>query len=117
MFKKAQRLAPAYSAISMNLGIAYYKTRNVRSGNRTAYLRAEREPSNLQARYLKGMCHFLMDDYPAAVREPELIARQENKELENLLVFEIAYGNSGRLSELAPKRTSGVQPASGMSMK
>lgn len=71
-----------------------------------------REPKNIQARYLRGMCFFEIDDFAAASHELSTIADQERQDLDFLFVLGIAYGKSGQ-TELSAETFSRLAQAGG----
>jgi tetratricopeptide (TPR) repeat protein len=62
-FESAKKLAPSMVGIDLNLGLAYYRKKDFGQAipHFAAVLAADTH--NFQARYLKGMCHFALDEY------------------------------------------------------
>lgn len=56
-------------------------------------------PGNYQARYLKNMCHFVLDEYQPAVDTLEPLAPQQPDDLDLLFVLGICYGKLKRTAE------------------
>jgi cytochrome c-type biogenesis protein CcmH/NrfG len=50
------------------------------------------DPSNRQARYLKGICNFMMDDFAAAIAAFEPLQAVEQNDLEYLFMLGTSYG-------------------------
>jgi tetratricopeptide (TPR) repeat protein len=92
----ARKLAPQVVGINLNLGLAYYRKK--------AYPEAipyfdhvlQAYPVHEQARFLKGMCHFVLSDYEPTVRTLEPLYAQEKNNLDFLFVMGICYGKLKR---------------------
>ncbi len=76
-FKEAKRLAPRVLGIDLNLGLAYYKKQSFREALPYFERVLGKNPSNDQARYVKGMCHFMLDEYEATTQTLEPLRAKE----------------------------------------
>src|SRR5690242_6291852 len=61
MLKEAKRLAPSTSGIDLDLGLAYYKRREFKQAAPYFAAVLSADPASIQAHYLEGICHFMMD--------------------------------------------------------
>jgi tetratricopeptide (TPR) repeat protein len=97
--ESAKRLAPSVAGIDLNLGLAYYRKKDYSAAipHFAQVLRAD--AGNYQARYLKGMCHFVQDEYQPAVDTLEPIASQQPDDIDLLFVLGICYGKLKRAAE------------------
>jgi tetratricopeptide (TPR) repeat protein len=89
---KAKALAPGVTGIRLNLGLAYFRKREFKMAAPYFGDVLASEPANLQAHYLKGLCHFMMDDLPAAIASFEPIQDREQDDLEFLFMLGTSYG-------------------------
>jgi tetratricopeptide (TPR) repeat protein len=105
--ESAKRLAPSVAGIDLNLGLAYYRKKDYSAAipHFAQVLRAD--AGNYQTRYLKGMCHFVQDEYQPAVDTLEPIASQQPDDIELLFVLGIYYGKLKRAAGVG----EGVCPA------
>jgi tetratricopeptide (TPR) repeat protein len=90
--ESAKKLAPDMVGIDLNLGLAYYRRKEFSQAIPYFATVLSADPHNLQARYLKGMCHFAMDDYGAVVETLEPIAPDQKDDLGFLFALAISYG-------------------------
>lgn len=99
VLKKAKDLAPGMSGVDLNLGLAYYREREFKLA--VPYFDAvlSVDPASLQARYLKGTCHFMMDEFAAAVSELAPLQDRERNDLEYLFMLGISYGKLKRAED------------------
>jgi tetratricopeptide (TPR) repeat protein len=89
---KAKALAPGVPGIRLNLGLAYFRKREFKMAAPYFGDVLASDPANLQAHYLKGLCHFMMDDLPAAIASFEPIQDREQDDLEFLFMLGTSYG-------------------------
>lgn len=89
---KAKPLAPGVPGIRLNLGLAYFRKREFKLAAFYFGDVLASDPADLQARYLKGICQFMMDDFPAAIAAFEPIQDREQDDLEFLFMLGISYG-------------------------
>src|SRR6516164_1023899 len=97
--ESAKKLAPTMAGIDLNLGLAYYHKKDYPQAipHFAAVLAAD--PHSLQARYLKGMCHFALDDYAAVVDTLESIARGQQDDLGFLFALGVSYAKLKRAED------------------
>lgn len=89
---KAKALAPGAPGIRLNLGLAYFREREFNAAASYFGDVLASDPANLQAHYLKGVSHFMMDDLPAAIASFEPIQDVEQDDLEFLFMLGTSYG-------------------------
>jgi tetratricopeptide (TPR) repeat protein len=92
MLDTAKSLAPNVAGIRLNLGLAYFRQREFKKSSGYFGEVLSMDGENVQARYLKGVCGFMMDDYAAAVRDFEPLAAREQNDLEFLFMLGLSYG-------------------------
>jgi tetratricopeptide (TPR) repeat protein len=66
---KAKQLAPALPGIDLNLGLARYRQREYALAANSFASHLERDPDSTQARFLKAVCSYMMNDYEDAAAE------------------------------------------------
>src|SRR5439155_16039136 len=64
--EKARRLAPAIAGVELNLGLAHYRKQDFRNAIPHFASHLSRDPSSIQAQYLKGISHFMIHQYQQA---------------------------------------------------
>jgi len=96
VLKKAKELAPGMTGIDLNLGLAYYRQREYLDAERHFANVVAADAANVQARYLKGECHFMMDQFDAAIAAFGPIQDAESNDLEFLFMLGISYGKVKR---------------------
>jgi tetratricopeptide (TPR) repeat protein len=99
MLKEAKKLAPAMTGIDLNLGLAYYKQREFKQAAPYFAAVLSADPTNIQAHYLNGICHFMMDEFDATVSALGPIEDREQNDLEYLFMLGISYGKLKRASD------------------
>ena len=99
VLKKAKELAPGMTGIDLNLGLAYYRQREYQQAERYFATVVSADPANVQAHYLKGECHFMMDEFDAAIAALSPIQDAEQNDLEYLFMLGISYGKVKRPAE------------------
>lgn len=96
ILNEAKRLAPRMPGIDLNLGLAYYRLREFKQAIPFFSTVLAAEDSNVQARYLNGVCHFMVDDFDGAAKELEVLKDQDRGDLEYLFMLGISYGKLKR---------------------
>ena len=81
-FQTAKKLDPQMVGIDLNLGLAYYRKQDFAQAIPHFARVLAADPGNAQAHHLKGMCHFLLDEYEPAVEALEPILPQEQDDLD-----------------------------------
>lgn len=99
VLNKAKELAPGMTGIDLNLGLAYYRQREYQQAERYFATVVLGDPANAQARYLMGVCHFMMDQFEAAIAALSPIQDAEKNDLEFLFMLGISYGKMKRPAE------------------
>src|SRR5207245_6355668 len=89
---KAKALSPDVSGIRLNLGLGYFRKHQFKLAASNFGDVISSDPNNLQARYLKGICDFMMDDFHAAIAAFEPIQIAEQDDLEYLFMLGTSYG-------------------------
>src|ERR1035438_4251112 len=85
--------------VDLNLGLAYYKQREFKEAVPYFAAVVSADPGNLQAHYLKGVCHFMMDEFDAAVTELAPLQDREQDDLEHLFMLGVSYGKLKRTDD------------------
>lgn len=98
-FKKAKELAPGMTGIDLNLGLAYYKQREFKEAVPYFAAVVAVDTANLQAQYLEGECHFMMDEFAAAASELAPLRDRERGDLEYLFMLGVSYGKLKRTDD------------------
>jgi tetratricopeptide (TPR) repeat protein len=96
---KAEALAPDVPGIRLNLGLACYRKHQFKLAASYFGDVLVSEPANFQARYLKGICHFLVDDFPAAIAAFEPLQVSEQDDVEYLFMLGTSYGMAKRTDD------------------
>ena len=99
VLKKAKELAPGMTGIDLNLGLAYYRQREYQQAESYFATVVAADAANVQARYLKGECHFMMDEFDAAIAALSPIQDAEQNDLEYLFMLGISLGKVKRPAE------------------
>ena len=92
MLDQAKALAPGVAGIRLNLGLAYFRRREFRKASSYFGEVLSTNGENTQARYLRGVCSFMMDDYKGAVSDFEPLGSREEDDLEYLFMLGLSYG-------------------------
>jgi tetratricopeptide (TPR) repeat protein len=90
--KKAELLAPSVAGIRLNLGLAYYHEHDYKSASDYFGQVLSLAPDHEQARYLKGLCDFMMDNFQAAADGLQPLYPRQQQNLEYLYMLGISYG-------------------------
>src|SRR5262249_17969610 len=93
VLKEAKKLAPEMTGIDPNLGLAYYKKREFAQAALYFAAVLSADSANIQAHYLEGVCHFMMDQFDAAASAFGPIENREQDDLAYLFMLGISYGN------------------------
>jgi len=89
---KAKELAPGVAGIRLNLGLAHFRKHEFKSAATYFGEALVLDPGNAQAHYLKGICDFMLDSFPAAIADFEAIQADEQNDLEYLFMLGTSYG-------------------------
>ena len=92
MLQQAKKLAPNVAGIRLNLGLAYFREHEFKLASASFGEAISMDAENVQARYLKGTCDFMTDDFQNAVDALQPIMEKEQNDLEYLFMLGISYG-------------------------
>ena len=99
MLKHAEQLAPSVAGIRLNLGLAYFHEREYKVASGYFGQVLSLAPDHVQARYLEGMCAFMMDDFQGTADALQSLFEQEKNNLDYLYLLGISYGMLKRPEE------------------
>jgi tetratricopeptide (TPR) repeat protein len=96
--QKAQRLAPDMPGINLNLGLAYYKKQDFPNASASFSSHLAKDPDNNQARYLRALCSYFMDNYGSAAND--LLSLQgAQSSIDYFFILGISLGHMKRREE------------------
>jgi tetratricopeptide (TPR) repeat protein len=96
VLNEAKKLTPNMPGIDLNLGLAYYRQREFKQAVPFFAAVLVADARNIQARYVKGVCLFMMDDFEGAAKELEVLKDREQQDLEYLFMLGISYAKLKR---------------------
>jgi tetratricopeptide (TPR) repeat protein len=96
--EKAKQLAPALPGVDLNLGLARYRQRDYALAAKSFASHLERNPDSTQARYLKAVCSYMMNEYEDAATE-FLRLRGSQSSVDYFFMLGISLGELKRVSE------------------
>jgi tetratricopeptide (TPR) repeat protein len=99
LLNEAKKLAPSVPGIDLNLGLAYYRQHEFKQAVSFFASVLAADSGNAQARYLKGVCHFMMDDFENAVGELAVLRDSGQQDLEYLFMLGVSYGKLKRTAD------------------
>jgi tetratricopeptide (TPR) repeat protein len=95
---KAKQLSPALPGIDLNLGLARYRQREYALAARSFASHLERNSDSTQARFLKAVCSYMMNDYEDAATE-FLRLHDSQSSVDYFFMLGISLGELKRTSE------------------
>lgn len=99
--EKALQLAPDIPGIHLNLGLAFLRQNQFREAIPHFRRALELAPGQSQARYLLGLCQYMVEDYDAAAKTLEPLYASFSSQLDYLFMLGASHGKAGREKEAA----------------
>jgi predicted Zn-dependent protease len=97
-FQEARRLAPGMPGIHLNLGLAYFRNDEFAKAAGAFSSHLTGDPGSLQARYLRAICRYMMDDYARAV-DDLLFIQDRQASIDYFFMLGVSLGQLKRAAE------------------